>query len=66
VIGEVGLAGEVRPVTQIEKRVKEAERLGFTQCIIPFSNQKGFSTERIKPVGVKSLKEAIGKSILHV
>ncbi len=66
VIGEVGLAGEVRPVTQIEKRVKEAERLGFTQCIIPFSNQKGLSTERIKPVGVKSLKEAIGKSILHV
>jgi len=66
VIGEVGLAGEVRPVTQIERRVKEAERLGFTQCIIPVSNQKGLSTERIKPVGVKSLKEAIGKSILHV
>lgn len=63
VIGEIGLGGEVRAVTQIERRVKEAERLGFTRCIIPIANQKGLSTVNIKTIGVKNLKEAIEKSI---
>lgn len=35
IFGEIGLAGELRPVTQIEKRLKEAERLGFKQALIP-------------------------------
>jgi len=65
VIGEVGLAGEVRPVSQIERRVKEAERLGFKRCIIPIGNQKGLRTESIKTIGARSLREAIEKSILH-
>ncbi|MBA7595273.1 DNA repair protein RadA [subsurface metagenome] len=64
-IGEVGLAGEVRPVSQIERRVKEAERLGFKRCIIPIGNQKGLRTESIKTIGARSLREAIEKSILH-
>jgi len=34
-IGEIGLTGEIRSVSQIEKRVGEAFRLGFTRCIIP-------------------------------
>jgi DNA repair protein RadA/Sms len=34
-IGEVGLAGEVRSVSQLEKRLKESESLGFTNAIIP-------------------------------
>ncbi|TES92343.1 MAG: DNA repair protein RadA [Candidatus Cloacimonadota bacterium] len=63
VIGEIGLGGEVRAVTQIERRVKEAERLGFTRCIIPIANQKGLSIVNIKTIGVKNLKEAIEKSI---
>ena len=38
VIGEVGLAGEVRGVSQVDKRVKEAERLGFQRAIVPVNN----------------------------
>ncbi|MFA6309467.1 MAG: DNA repair protein RadA [Clostridia bacterium] len=39
-IGEVGLTGEVRAVSQIEKRVMEAARIGFKNCIIPSGNMK--------------------------
>ena len=39
-IGEVGLTGEVRSVNLIEKRLKEAEKLGFKKCIIPENNKK--------------------------
>jgi len=39
VIGEVGLTGEVRTVSQVEKRVMEAKRMGFTKCILPLGNR---------------------------
>ncbi|MCP5246815.1 MAG: DNA repair protein RadA, partial [Burkholderiales bacterium] len=39
VIGEVGLAGEVRPVQRGQERLKEAAKLGFTRAIIPLANQ---------------------------
>jgi len=42
VIGEVGLGGEVRAVSQIERRVMEAKRLGFARCILPAHNLKTF------------------------
>ncbi|WP_434073871.1 DNA repair protein RadA [Moorella naiadis (nom. illeg.)] len=41
VLGEVGLAGEVRAVTQLERRVEEAARLGFNRFIVPAGNSKG-------------------------
>jgi len=41
VIGEVGLTGEIRPVADIERRIIEAARLGFTSCILPGSNKAG-------------------------
>ncbi|NLA74330.1 MAG: DNA repair protein RadA, partial [Deltaproteobacteria bacterium] len=41
VFGEVGLAGEVRGVIQPETRIKEAEKMGFTQCILSKSNFEG-------------------------
>lgn len=60
IIGEVGLGGEVRSINQIEKRIKEGERLGFKRCVIPegnYRNLKGsFKTEI---TGVKSVKEAL-------
>ncbi len=40
-VGEVGLGGEIRTVSQIEKRIQEAERLGFKKIIIPQNNFKG-------------------------
>lgn len=41
VIGEVGLTGEIRPVADIERRLVEAARLGFSTCILPGSNKVG-------------------------
>lgn len=40
VIGEVGLGGEVRAVSRIESRIKEAIQMGFTHCIVPAKNQQ--------------------------
>lgn len=45
--GEVGLSGEVRPVSRIEQRIAEAEKLGFTDIIIPEHNLKGLDTSRL-------------------
>ncbi len=62
VIGEVGLSGEVRPVSQIGPRVSEASRLGFKRVIIPRGNLKGVSLLPDHPVdvtGVGSLSEAL-------
>ncbi len=39
-IGEVGLTGEIRAVSNIEKRVREIEKLGFNRCILPAANMK--------------------------
>ncbi|OQX56103.1 MAG: DNA repair protein RadA [Candidatus Cloacimonas sp. 4484_209] len=63
VIGEVGLSGEVRAVNQIERRVKEAERLGFKKCITPAANTRGLHTTKIEIIGIKNLKDAIEKAI---
>ncbi len=43
--GEIGLAGEIRAVSNCEQRVAEAKRLGFTKCIIPFHNYKSLSKD---------------------
>jgi DNA repair protein RadA/Sms len=60
VIGEVGLGGEVRSVSQIERRIKEAEKLGFKRCIIPHGNLKGLNQKfDIKIIGVKSIQETL-------
>ena len=48
VCGEVGLSGEVRPVGRIEQRIAEAEKLGFTDIIIPRSNMAGLDSKRFK------------------
>ncbi len=44
--GEVGLTGEIRPVTRIEQRISEAQKLGMTDIIIPQGNIKGFDTSK--------------------
>ena len=58
--GEIGLGGEVRAVSNIVQRVKEAERMGFEQCVIPKQslqtlNQKEYN---IKLIGVSDISEA--------
>lgn len=58
--GEVGLSGEIRPITRIEQRILEAEKLGFSTIIIPKNNIKGLDTSRlkIKIVEVSKVEEA--------
>lgn len=58
--GEVGLSGEIRPVTRIEQRILEAEKLGMRQIIIPKNNLKGVDTAKLKIaiVEVSKVEEA--------
>lgn len=60
--GEIGLAGEVRAVSHAAARIREADRLGFTKCIVPAQSLKqitDLSKLRIEVVGVSNLKQAI-------
>ena len=60
VTGEVGLGGEVRGVTQIDLRLKEAEKLGFRRAIIPQDNVKAAPPGRqIEVVPIASVADAI-------
>ncbi|MGG4011934.1 DNA repair protein RadA [Bacillus smithii] len=60
IIGEVGLTGEVRRVTRIEQRVREAEKLGFSRVIIPAHNLGGWNTPgKIEVIGVSTVEEAL-------
>ena len=62
IIGELGLGGEVRGVSQFGSRLKEAERLGFKNAIIPKDNTKDASgVKSLKITEVSSLAEAIDK-----
>ncbi len=58
--GEVGLTGEVRAVSQPELRIREAARLGFTECIMPRSSMKNLDAPpSIKLIGIKHAAEAL-------
>jgi DNA repair protein RadA/Sms len=60
VIGEVGLTGEVRAVGQLENRVSEIRKMGFTRCIVPESSLKRMPVqEGIEVIGVKSVEKAV-------
>ena len=60
VFGEVGLAGEVRGATQAGLRLKEASQLGFTRCVMPYSNGAPTSDgEGCERVGVRTVEEAL-------
>lgn len=62
IMGEVGLTGEVRRINLIEKRLKEAEKLGFKKCIIPESNKKVLKENyKLDIIGVQSINDAVKK-----
>ena len=62
VLGEVGLTGEVRRINLIEKRLKEAEKLGFKTCLIPESNKKDLKDNyKLDIIGIKDVNEAMKK-----
>lgn len=60
-LGEVGLAGEVRGITQPEIRVKEAVKLGFSRCFLPIGNLKQVKVKGMELIGVKSVEEVLEK-----
>ncbi|RMF99899.1 MAG: DNA repair protein RadA, partial [Acidobacteria bacterium] len=62
IFGEVGLAGEIRGVSDSETRVKEAKKLGFKRVILPASNSSALKKNNdVRLTVVNSLEEAILK-----
>ncbi|MFA5537448.1 MAG: DNA repair protein RadA [Bacillota bacterium] len=60
ILGEVDLAGRVRSVPNIERLVKEAERLGFSRCLLPRANkEKAQRAGGIEIIGVQNIEEAL-------
>jgi DNA repair protein RadA/Sms len=64
VFGEVGLAGEVRATAQAARRVREAEQMGFSRCVLPAANvdskDPGLAGTACSLVGVRTVQEALG------
>ena len=59
-IGEVGLGGEIRPVTHVDRRIREAAKLGFRRAIFPEYNRKGLNIDDdIELVGVKDVYDSL-------
>lgn len=61
VLGEIGLAGEIRSISQVILRINEAEKLGFKHCILPRNNYKNLKLKKdsIELIPASTLKEAL-------
>ena len=62
--GEVGLAGEIRPVNRIEQRIAEAQKLGFKKIIIPAGQKLSIQNPKIQIVSVQKVSEAFRELII--
>mmetsp|Transcript_3246 Transcript_3246/g.9029 ORF Transcript_3246/g.9029 Transcript_3246/m.9029 type:complete len:559 (+) Transcript_3246:229-1905(+) len=62
-VGEIGLGGELRAVGQLERRVIEAQKVGFQRVVVPHSQQGAPKVEGIRVVPVKSVKDAIAAAL---
>ncbi|MEW6103155.1 MAG: DNA repair protein RadA [bacterium] len=56
-VGEVGLSGEIRGISNVEKRIEEALKLGFSSCFLPKSNLDKIKEKQIELIGVSNIKE---------
>ena len=65
IVGEIGLSGEIRAVNHIEKRINEAQKLGFKRIIIPESNELQEKFDGIEIVRVKRILEAITRGVKY-
>ena len=61
VFGEVGLAGEVRPVQRGQERLKEAAKLGFTHALIPEANRPKQAIAGLKVIAVRRVADAVAQ-----
>ena len=59
VFGEVGLAGEVRGISQAALRVREAAQLGFRRCVVPAANHEKLDIEDFETIPVRAVDEAL-------
>ncbi len=62
--GEVGLSGELRAVSQLDRRLAEAARLGFSRCLVPKAGAKISPPKDIELIPVSTLREAIGVGLV--
>jgi len=62
-LGEIGLSGEVRAISQPEIRIREAAKLGFKRCILPAGNLKQVKVKGVELTGVKRVEEALETSL---
>lgn len=59
-IGEIGLGGEIRSVSQVEKRIGEAGKLGFTRCLLPRSNARKIARRNgVELIEIETVDQAI-------
>ena len=63
IVGEIGLSGEIRAVNHIDKRITEAQKLGFKRIIIPASNEVQDDIKGIEILKVQRIIEAITRSV---
>lgn len=65
-VGEIGLSGELRAVSQLEVRLKEARKLGFRRCVVPRLRQRQTIDlpDGLELIGVSTLHEAIKVALL--
>jgi DNA repair protein RadA/Sms len=64
VFGEIGLTGEVRGVSRVDQRVKEAQKLGFKRVILPEKSLKGWNPPSgIEIFGVNTVAEALAVAL---
>jgi DNA repair protein RadA/Sms len=59
VVGEIGLSGELRTVSQLSRRLSEAAKLGFRRCLLPKGTRKQDLPSEIEVIGVRSVAEAL-------
>jgi len=65
VVGEVGLSGELRAASQLERRLTEVARLGFKRCIIPQAGPKVTPPRDIDIIPVGTLREAVSRGLVR-
>ena len=63
IVGEIGLSGDIRAVNHIDKRINEAQKLGFKRVIIPESNDISEDVKGIQVLKVKRIIEAITRAV---
>jgi DNA repair protein RadA/Sms len=66
IMGEVGLSGELRSVSQAERRLGEAAKLGYARCVVPHALLKRVEAPRqLQLIGARNLGEALDAAVRH-